>query len=342
MRRAVRWATLVAALAGAAPAAADDTAQRDAEARFEEGLARVRAHDLEGALQSFRQATALMRKPAIVWNLALTEEKTNHPVDALAHFKEYLRQLPADDPDRPRAQKHIDALNAAAGHIEVVAPIGAAITVDGTHPLGTAPLGDVVDVLPGHHDIEARLGAVVKTVGIDALLGATTLADFRGMDAAMTGPGATAPQPDGAAASGERAAPDTGQGTGNGGFFTPRVTTAAILAGVAVVALGTGVGFGVASSSNQSTAAGYASQHPLACSNTAPDPAVCSKWQSAVSAQNTDTTASIVSYIAAGAFATGAVLAYVLWGTERKSVSTMWFVPTASPAGVGLGAGGRF
>src|SRR6202041_2594651 len=108
-------ATVLAALALAVPARADDTARRDAEARFEEGLGRGRAHDLAAALQFFRQAAALMRKPEIVWNLALVEEKTNHPVDALSHFKEYLRLAPAADPDRPRAQKHIDALNAASG-----------------------------------------------------------------------------------------------------------------------------------------------------------------------------------------------------------------------------------
>jgi len=338
MRRAVRWATLVAALAGAVPAGADDSAQRDAEARFEEGLARVRAHDLEAALQSFRQATALMRKPAIVWNLALTEEKTNHPVDALAHFKEYLRQLPAADPDRPRAQKHIDGLNATTGHIDVAAPNGAAITVDKTQSLGATPLSDPIDVAPGHHDVEAKLGTAVKTVTVEALAGQTMQADFRGMDASAA-PGATAPQADGAPPPGEALPPDTAQP--QRGFFTPRVTTAAILAGVAVVALGTGVGFGLAASSNQSTAAGYASQHPEACSSTAPMPDVCSQWRGAVNGQNTDTTLSFVGYIAAGVFAAGSVATYLLWPGEPKSVS-MWIVPTASPAGVGLGAGGRF
>ena len=97
MRRAVRWATVIAALAAAAPAGADDTAQRDAQARFEEGLARVRADNLAGALVSFQQAYAVMHKPAVVWNLALVEEKTSRPVEALAHFREYLRTAPAAD-----------------------------------------------------------------------------------------------------------------------------------------------------------------------------------------------------------------------------------------------------
>src|ERR1700686_1597119 len=117
MRRA-RWGILAGALAVAPPAWAADAAQRDAQARFDEGIVRVKAGDLEGALLSFRQAYAVVHRPVIVWNLALVEEKTNPPLDALAHFKEYLR-LPESEPDRPRGQKHVDALNAQTGHIDL-------------------------------------------------------------------------------------------------------------------------------------------------------------------------------------------------------------------------------
>ena len=337
--RAVRWAIAVAALAVAVPARADDTVRRDAEARVEEGLARVRAHDLEGALQSFRQAVALMRKPEIMWNLALIEEKTNHPVDALAHIKEYLRLAPGTDPDRPRAQKHVDALNAAAGHISVAAPTGAAITLDGTQPLGAAPLAEIVDVSPGHHDVEARLGTLVKTVPVEALAGQTIQADFRGMDASTaTAPGATAPQADRGPPAGEPPPPDTAQSGPR--FFTPRMVTAVSLGGAAIVSLGTGVGFALAASSNASTAAGYAKENPNACANSVSTPA-CTQWKGAVNGQNTDTTLSYVFYATSGLLAAGSIVTLLLWPSEPKNVSA-WIVPTASPAGFGLGAAGRF
>jgi len=343
MRR-VRWGIVVGLLAAASPARGDDAAQRDAQARFEEGLARVRSKDLEGALLSFEQAYTVMHKPAVVWNLALVEEKTNRAVEALAHFKEYLRVAPSADPDRPRCQKHIDGLNAATGHIDVAAPAGAAITVDGTRALGATPFTDPVDVAPGHHDVEARLGTMVKTLGVDALAGQTMQADFRGMGAPpVAAPGATAPQAEGGPPPGSEPPPpppDTAQKQGT--FFTPRVITAASLAGAAVIALGTGVGFAVAATSNQGTAQGYASQHPNACSSFAPIPDVCASWRGAVNGQNTDTTLSYVGYIAAGVFAAASVATYLLWPSEAKSTVSTWIMPTVSPAGVGLGAVGRF
>ena len=56
-----------------APATA---AEREAQARFEEGLARVKANNFEGARMSFTQAYAVLRKPAILWNLALSEDSS--------------------------------------------------------------------------------------------------------------------------------------------------------------------------------------------------------------------------------------------------------------------------
>ena len=78
MRRA-RWGILAGVLAVAPPAWGADPAERDAQARFDEGIVRVKAGDLEGALLSFRQAYALVHRPVIVWNLALVEEKTTTP-----------------------------------------------------------------------------------------------------------------------------------------------------------------------------------------------------------------------------------------------------------------------
>ncbi len=336
MRRAVRWAILVGVLAAALPAAADDSAQRDAEARFEEGLARVRAHDLEAALQAFRQATALMRKPAIVWNLALTEEKTNHPVDALAHFKEYLRQLPPADPDRPRAQKHIDGLNAATGHIEVAAPMGAAITVDGTQSLGTAPLADVVDVSPGHHSVEARLGTVVKTVGIEGQAGQTTQADFRGMDAAG-GPGATAPQAEGGAPGPAEAAPPVREQATVYAYPTTRLVTVIAVGGAALIAGGAGLAFGL-ESSDKATAAGTLRQQNPSCAGVTTGG--CGQLASDTSAQQSDHTVSTVLWVVSGVLAAGAVGAFFLW--PKVAAGTVSVVPAVGPGSAGLTAVGTF
>ena len=346
MRRAL-WGIVVGALAAATPAWADDTAQRDAQARFEEGLARVRSSDLEGALLSFRQAYTVMHKPAVVWNLALTEEKTSRTVDALAHFKEYLRLAPVDDADRPRAQKHIDGLNAATGHIDVAAPAGAAITVDGTRTLGATPLADPVDVAPGHHDVEAKLGMTVKTVGVEALAGQTMHADFRGMEAPAGSPlgatGATAPQAEGAPPGGEATAVPAPEQASAPVSPTARLVTVVALGGAAVIAGGVGLAYSLASDSEANTAAALRQQIPTCAGVSTPD---CQHLASDVSAQHTDHVISTVMWIAGGTLAVGAVGAFFLWPKRPAGASgvsgTVSFVPAVGPGSAGLTAVGTF
>ena len=152
------------ALRGRLPRAPTKPAERDARARFEEGLARVRASDFEGARVSFAQAYAVLHKPDILWNLALSEEKTQHPLEALIHFKEYLHEAPPDR-HRPRAGRESTSSTSAPSRrtSRSSPPPGASITVDATRALGFAPLVDTVDVMPGRHSVAARLGAESKT-----------------------------------------------------------------------------------------------------------------------------------------------------------------------------------
>src|ERR1700683_279511 len=131
MRRAVGMGWLAVALAVttcAAPAWADDKATRDAQARFVEGLDRVKAGDFEAARRSFAQAYAVLHKPDILWNLALSEQKSGHVLEALAHFRELQRDF-AQGPDRVDAAKHLSELVAATGHVEVVAAPGGQVTL---------------------------------------------------------------------------------------------------------------------------------------------------------------------------------------------------------------------
>jgi hypothetical protein len=74
MRPVLPWGVLAAVLAASTPGVAraqGEVAVRDAQARFEEGLDRVKAGDFEAARLSFAQAYTVLRRPAILWNLAL-------------------------------------------------------------------------------------------------------------------------------------------------------------------------------------------------------------------------------------------------------------------------------
>src|ERR1700733_14564367 len=61
----------------------DDAATRDAKARFEEGLKRYEAQDFEGARVAFQQAYSVLPAVDILYNLALSELRSNRPVEAL-------------------------------------------------------------------------------------------------------------------------------------------------------------------------------------------------------------------------------------------------------------------
>jgi hypothetical protein len=345
MRRSAQWGTLTAALVllVSSGAHADDKATREAEARFAEGLARVKTKDYEAARLSFEQAYAVLHRPLILWNLALSEEMTAHSLDALAHFRQVAREA-AGESDRASAQKHVDALLMQLSRIDVQAPPGTTFALDGSALPGAAPIGEPLDVTPGHHVIEARIAAgAAKTSEVDAIAGqvahVTFAADAPTPVAAAVAPAALTPAPVSQTSEG----PAADVATASKPFWTPRTVTAATLVGVGVVAVGFGAGFGLASRSNQKTAQNYQSTLGRSfCLMPGPaDQNTCTTWNNAVNAQNRDANISDALYFAAGAFAVGAVVSWFFW-PKPVGAKAAWVAPVIGPGTVGIGTGGDF
>ncbi len=358
MRRAA-WGILSACVVLAASGAAsaqggdspDSVAKRDAQARFEEGIARVRGGDLEGALVSFRMAWAAAPTPAVLWNLALTEQKTHHDVDALGHFREYLRLAQPTDPYLVTAHKHIDELKAATGHIAIAAPAGALLKLDANRVLGEAPLQDPADVEPGRHVVEAALAGVTHTLTVDAPAGQTTRAEFTGANGFATvgagagaGAGATAPQSDGSAPPPSPAGPDGASrpaaeapATAQGEYPPARLITVVSVGSAAVFTAGLALAFGIASSNDADTANTLRQQNP-SCSAVAPTPG-CQQLADTTSAQhNTHQVSTGLWWTAGGLAVVGAGL-FLFW---PRSSSAPAPVATGTPAvrvAPALGAG---
>jgi len=347
-RRGFRWAAAVVLIA-ATPSRAwgDDRAVREAQARFEEGLKRVKAGDFEAARMSFLQAYVVLHKPDILWNLALSEEKSGRPVDALGHFKELARDA-SDDADRVRARKHVDALMPQTGHIEVLAPAGTPLSLDGAASIGTAPLADAVDVTPGHHVIDGKLAEGTKEIGVDAVAGQVARVSFVVTGADPTAPAAApAPAPVLAPASAIAPVPVTPAPPVEeppSAHSAARLAVTTALGAGAVIALGLGVYFGLQSRSDANTAAGYGTQlGPSGCVN--PAGAVvteCAHWNDVVKEENRDQTVSTVLYVTGGVLVAGAVAAWFLWPRSSEAKGFAWVVPAAGPTGGGVVAGGRF
>jgi hypothetical protein len=345
MGRRTAWgiACVSLLLATAATArAADDVALRDAQARFEEGLARVKAGDREGALVSFSMAYAIVHKPAIVWNLAVTEEKTKRPVEALRHFREYLHVAPSGDADRERAMKHIDELNAITGHIDVAAPAGTAIAVDATLLLGLTPLSDVVDVAPGHHSVEARFAGQVKTVDVDAVAGKVARAEFGEWPAAAGAPDGVAGQPTGGTPEPQTEPAPPQQDVQPTPSTSPaRILTVVAVGAGAVIVGGVALGFGVASNNNAGLAGTLRQQNPDCSSPTLSNG--CQQLASTTSAQHNDHVVSTDLWLVAGGIAAADVALFFLWpkraGSGGAAVSV---APAVGPRSAGLSAVGSF
>ncbi|MGH7271119.1 MAG: tetratricopeptide repeat protein, partial [Polyangiaceae bacterium] len=353
MRRAAQWGMLTWAVmtVPSITAHAGDRAEMEAEARFQEGLSRVKKHDFEAARLSFEQAYAVLHRPMILWNLALTEEKTGHPIDALGHFRKVAREAEAAD-DRANAQQHVSTLMAQTERVEVKAPPGAELTVDGGPVVATAPLTEPLDVTPGHHVIEALLDpqspGVRKAIDVDASAGQVARISFMAADS--RGP---APHPDVSPPLAPVAAPPKAPqprpsrealvavtGSEAKSFWTPQMIATTTLVGTAVVLVGLGIYFGVASQNSATTAQVFQStiHSTSACTNPMESMAsACADWDAAVRAQNRDATTSNVLYAAGGVMAATAIATFFLWPKQNRGTGA-WVIPV----GIGLGAGGRF
>jgi hypothetical protein len=332
---------------------ADDKATREAEARFTEGLARVKTRDYEAARLSFAQAYAVLHRPLILWNLALAEEKATHPLDALAHFREFASESPTDT-DRANAQKHVDALLAQLGRIDVQAPPGTSLVLDGGNFTASAPLPEALDVMPGRHVVEAKFpSGAAKTSDVDAVAGQVAHVSFTpdvpaaavaAAGAAPTAPAGATPAPAPTDAQPAEPPPDTTQA--HKSFWTPRTTTAAVLVAGGAVAAGFGVYFGLASQHNNHVALGYKNSAPSTSTCLPPSTVpYCGAWNDAVNAQNRDAAISNALYFVGGAFVVGAAVSWFFW-PKPKNVVSAWVAPAvgggSGHGSMGIEAGGRF
>jgi hypothetical protein len=338
---------LTLVLAGAlapAPARADDKATRDAQARFEEGLERVKASDFEAARVSFTQAYAVLKKPDILWNLALAEEKSGHLVDALAHFKK-VRTAAKNDRDRAGAERHIADLMPQTAHIDVQAASGAPLTLDGIG-VGMAPLVEPLDVAAGHHHIEVGLAqGTTKSADCDAVVGQMVHVSFLQAEAVVTpAPGAPPPPAPAPAAAAPAPAPmpDTPPpAPSHSTFWDARGITVVSLGSLAVVSAGIALAFGISSNNDASTANSLRLQNPACLGSSSPG---CQQLASTTQSQHSAYTTSEGFWIGAGVLAVGAVATYFLWPRSSSSGTgaAIQVVPNAAPGGAGALVVGSF
>jgi hypothetical protein len=322
----------VVAIAGAAPSVAQAdplTAQDEANARFQTGLKYYDARDFESARLAFTQAYAVLQKPGILLNLALSELYSNRAVDALGHFEQYLKDAAPPPDKRERAQKAMQEAYERTGHVAIKSAPGAEVRID-DKPL--ASIAPVVHVTPGTHAVSARLGDKSKTVSVEAHVSETVTADVT-FDADAAPPSkspASSAALSGAAVDGPPREP---RGETFWGF---RSVTGLALLGVGAIGLGIGFAAKGTESSEGDRVTALGAQLPAdACSRSASPQ--CTELASAVDAR--DSAASRAStFLAIGGVAAGAgallVVSAIVW-PHRRSASTA-LAPMVGPHQAGL------
>jgi hypothetical protein len=168
----MRLARSFAAAAVVILAPATAHAESQADQRHNEGKRAFAKSDFEGARQSFLQAYALDPEPKFLWDLALSETKSGHALDALQHFKKYLSLSAATAADQANAKPFLVDLEGKTGHLVIDAPKGTRLSLDGSSIERDAD--GAVDVLPGKHRLEGKLLEKTEMADVEAPAGAKT------------------------------------------------------------------------------------------------------------------------------------------------------------------------
>ncbi len=324
MRRLLSLVMLTCTLAAPAVAHADDAAVSEAQARFKEGLALSDRAKFEEARLKFLQAYAVVKAPSVTFNLALAEQKTGHEVDAVGHYRAFLVLSANDtrvtDAQRDKARANIGDLTKKVGQIDIDAPEGTKISVDGAPVESTR---DPVPVTAGKHAIEGTYSGRVKSTSVEAKLGEITKAmlTFEEPVAAATPspmPPVTEPP----------AEPPPHRTTA--GWVVP--VSLGIL-GVAGIA--TGIGMSAASQSSKDDYIAMRQKAPGLCADRNSQP--CRDYDDKRSSSSTQSTVGVVGYAAGSVLLAGAVASWFLWPKSGKSAPQQGL--TITPL-VGLQGGG--
>jgi len=341
---------------------AQDTATAEARARFDEGIKHAEAGDHEAARLKFNQAWALVKSPAILYNLARAEHLSGHPVEAIEHYRQFSK-LPPDpkvtDVQRQRAAESITELSKKVGQIAVEAPPTARISVDGRaiEPGNTDPIA----VTPGKHVVEAITNGRVKSVTVDCPAGAVTTA--RLIEGETSQPPGAAPL--GAASAGAekagRAEKPSDAGTGGGWsdgtappsedkgprFWTGGRITGLGVFGAGLAALGAGIVFHVGAESSKKAAEDIRSglSGTSACNDPGND-AQCTALQKNVDDQTQRESLRAGFFIGGGALVVGGAVLFLV--SSPKSTSSepaqagVRVLPYTTGRDTGLALLGRF
>ena len=341
-RNGIASCFLVALLATPIAASAQGLSATDeANARFQTGLKYYDNHDFESARLAFKQAHAVLQKPSILLNLALSELYSNHPLDAIAHFEEYIRDPSTPSDKRDKARKHLDEAMKKTAHLQIRTAADAQVTVDG-RPIAP-PYTAAIHVMPGAHSVEARLASKTKSATVDPKAGDTVPID-------LTFEGEPVPPPVDPPTTNNDVQPPANNPPGtepppaieppsrsSAGWIVPIALGVGALGSAAV-----GLVFAQQNQSSLDEAEGLRRSGP---SNICADrsSSQCQSYESKLDDASSQATVSTIAYVASGVLLAGAIATFVFWPkSASKTSSSAVIAPSITPSSAGAFASFTF
>jgi len=190
---------LLATLLAVAIQARADTIEEQAKNAFNEGAALFTQGDFEGSAEAFRRAYALKPSWKLLYNIGQSEAAAKRHGPALEAFEKYLSQGGDEIPEPRRAEviDELERLRPVVGTLEIDAPDGALVIIDGV-VRGAAPLPGLVRVSAGvDHIVQIRVGKEVlanRTVSVGGRENLVVSVASEGDDT-ETGAAGPAPEP---------------------------------------------------------------------------------------------------------------------------------------------------
>ncbi len=292
----------------------------EAKQRLQEGKTLYGQHNLEGARLKFEQACAVLKTPACLRALGLSQFYTGRYIEALQNLQKSLDDKELDTASRKEVTDLVQQAFDKTGHIEIKAPGGGRVTIDDTTDAGNAPLASAIHVTVGSHSVTVTFGDKTERMQVECPAGKVAQANFE-------------PKFPGTSQGGDQN-PPPGQAEmhrSTAGYVVP-----VVLGVIGLGGLGLGIGAGAMSFSAASDA--NALRTPGVCANQASS--ACQAYSSKLDSQNTLSTISTIGYVAGGVFLAASVIAFVAWPKVAKE--KVAFVPWVGSSGGGFGVLGKF
>ncbi len=313
-------ATAVAILTTAPRAGAtdDDPRKVHAEPPLREGQRLYSQGRYDDALVKLKEAYAIYASPNVLSLIALVEQALGRSPDALAHFREALRNPTLHPENAELARKAIAQLEQKLGRVDIRGPRGLVVTV-GNNDLAL-PLKEPIDVEAGTIHADGKLGETAYRGEVLAVAGKITVLDMK-PEPTVAGPATEPP-----AAGGGQTRWGTGQYVGIG------------LIGAGALALAAWGGFAI-SRGNHADAVGRLERsvgpNDSLCVGAAP-PHACEDVKTEREGRDRDGAASTAFLVGGVVAVVAGAMLVLLWPKQQASRTGATVMPLVGPASGGL------